>query len=251
MLSESAILTKSSKEGELHYTEQKAFSTVTSWVEEFVRAADMHTLRSGLSLTTPEAFLFKRSSTLLPAENSNTLTLLQIDPVYAYKVITHDTLSDTFHAFACPRYDADFRLSSEDEHFIGASSNCLLELQGKSYVHSGKSECRDFKLRPSPSDRCHKEALEDTRLLFPIKNHLTLYVSKNGDLRLVQYKLGNIVENQPLVSPIKRILFSLKEVDGIIIVSVDVTFPSGRSDSYTTSTSITKTSHYNLLFHPA
>lgn len=186
-----------------------------------------------------------------PHPDSNAVTIISPDSACSLRVLSVDTSSSGFRYFACAQYrrpDAQ----SPPASFIGVSVDGLMYMAGGAAPIPARPGCfladlnqsRNMALPPAEFDA------QTLRLLVPISREYTIYVSKNGDLRILGHRGAMNIENQPIMSGIGNILFTrTNEVaaSGIFGLEVEAVFLHGQRLTFAAAAALGRARPFNML----
>jgi hypothetical protein len=144
--------------------------------------------------------------TFTPKEGSEAITYAQVSFEKSYAVDSSTIKGDEVSFTVTPIFKGTF--SSYEDRFLALSLDGAFEMLSSEEVLLNQ-DTHSLSLKPSESMLFEKpENLSfytQIRVLLPITEYLTLYLSKNGNfLRALNHRGENIIENQPVLSSLEK-----------------------------------------------
>ncbi|HMO01738.1 MAG TPA: hypothetical protein PKD37_02590 [Oligoflexia bacterium] len=148
---------------------------------------------------------------LKPASDSTAITSFALSWTESLLVLNLDKTGE--RGVACLKYLSKFR-SFPKENFMALTNEFFFEAHVALAPISDKPSCYEIKVEAGKSMLWEIGNVRDLRVvvaLVPIKKIYTVYLDRKNTLRYLGHRLGENIENQPILAGIKSIKF--KTVD--------------------------------------
>ena len=199
-------------------SEARKITQISSLIEKTLQDLDHHRLPLPLRISKGESLLFQDgtqvpiSEELSPHPESSVLTGIRVN------------LSDVLYRES----RSSFCDTRSDLHGITFSGSDFYEV----ILHPpSREDCEQISIStPKQSMLFSQPELSESftpSLIIPIRSLFSLYVSRDLTLRLIRYRGGEVIENQPIMNQVPLLHFEVSEVRGILNIVVELTNPQG------------------------
>ena len=219
---------------------------------------DTHQLSCGLKVHKNGKILFADGSTNpvmhssnRPTPESDAVSVLSLESSTALKVLDAESNNAYFDYYACEGME---KLKLDDEltrSFIGLSLDSVVYMKGP-VSKSGRKGC--YRLHLSTPRNMFVDSSETgssilVRVLVPVKDEYSWYLSEKGELRYLGHEGSLNVENQPTDLTFQSINFSLRADTSSGVLSLKGDFRVSEKHELTLAASpvLARKSHVNFL----
>ena len=151
-----------------------------------------------------------------PARNSDAISQLALAGDSALKIIEANASGDDLEFFACEPMKHFEAKDENSRSFIGMSTDSLFYLRGHSRK-SGKASCYILSLSESRNMFLPPQGTgtaQLVRMLLPVKDEYTWYLSEKKELRYLSHEGSTNIENQPSDKQLESMHFRLSTISG-------------------------------------
>lgn len=196
-----------------------ALNTVDAHLQRVISDLDRHQLnilprihhQGTLNFTDLSPNPAYKNSNHKPKAENDALSILALLPAKTLKIAKLEKHLQYFKIHACLSKDSKL---GKPRSFVAVSLEAFTELHGE-YIKVSKSpDCYKLKLSHSKSMSLNGTADQAryARKLIPVKDHYTLYIDNNNELRYLSHVGAKNIENQPLVAGIEALHLTLQSL---------------------------------------
>lgn len=240
--------------------EQKALLNIHSILEQIALDLDSHRLKIRPiihkigNISFPDGSpnsVISSSVPIRPSDKGNAISSISLKSNSILRV-SEVSASINTHIYRACSIANDIAISDDPLSFIGLSINGLVYLKGQIQSISNSPPCFELHLGQSKNmflkEQNHLIPLT-VRLLIPVAEEYTIYLSNDNELRYLQHSGAENIENHPIITGISEILFSDSlSSQSLCSMQAIVKFPRG-AYTISASASLSRKNFLNILFN--